>query len=144
MLSTDQTPIMSGTARAFLFKNMENKYVVTLKKVSGEVLYEVELNTPDDIPNTNEGGLDVLRKILGFEYSKEKKEKSEANKTIEVFKRILNRETFMSASSGGNNDIEMRREIMVELLKNRYNGGALWGLTEYAEQIFNWIKEGRV
>lgn len=123
---------------------MGNKYVITLKKVSGEVLYGVELNTPTDIPNTNEGGLDVLRKILGFEYSKKKKEKSEANKTIEAFKRILNRETFMSASSGGNNDIEMRREIMVELLKNRYNGGALWGLTEYAEQIFNWIKEGRV
>lgn len=146
LLSISQTPIMLRTARAFLFKKMEKRYVLTLKQ-RPDGTYEVKLDNglnaiiSDRIPHEfvdifESSEIGLVRFMIDSFYSANFKEICVSEpKEYEAVK-IASEENSQRSS----NDIELRKEI-VKLLSA---GVADSDFIYRVDSIYNWIKEGKL
>lgn len=146
MLSISQTPIMLRTARAFLFKKMEKRYVLTLKQ-RPDGTYAVKLDNglnaiiSDRIPHEfvdifESSEIGLVRFMIDSFYSANFKEICVSEpKEYEAVK-IASEENSQRSS----NDIELRKEI-VKLLSA---GVADSDFIYRVDSIYNWIKEGKL
>lgn len=146
MLSISQTPIMLRTARAFLFKKMEKRYVLTLKQ-RPDGTYEVKLDNglnaiiSDRIPHefvdifeSSEIGL-VRFMIDSFYIANFKEICVSEPKEYEAVK-IASEENSQRSS----NDIELRKEIVKMLSAGVTDSDFIYRV----DSIYNWIKEGEL
>lgn len=146
MLSISQTPIMLRTARAFLFKKMEKRYVLTLKQ-RPDGTYEVKLDNglnaiiSDRIPHefvdifeSSEIGL-VRFMIDSFYIANFKEICVSEPKEYEAVK-IASEENSQRSS----NDIELRKEIVKMLSAGVTDSDFIYRV----DSIYNWIKEGKL
>lgn len=146
LLSISQTPIMLRTARAFLFKKMEKRYVLTLKQ-RPDGTYEVKLDNglnaiiSDRIPHEfvdifESSEIGLVRFMIDSFYSANFKEicVSELKECKDV--KFASEENSQRSS----NDIELRKEI-VKMLSA---GVADSDLIYRVDSIYNWIKEGKL
>lgn len=146
LLSISQTPIMLRTARAFLFKKMEKRYVLTLKQ-RPDGTYEVKLDNglnaiiSDRIPHEfvdifESSEIGLVRFMIDSFYSANFKEICVSElKECETVK-FASEENSQRSS----NDIELRKEI-VKMLSA---GVADSDLIYRVDSIYNWIKEGKL
>lgn len=143
MLSISQTPIMLRTARAFLFKKMEKRYVLTLKQ-RPDGTYEVELDNglnaiiSDRIPHEfvdifESSEIGLVRFMIDSFYSANFKEicVSELKDA-----KIASEENSQRSS----NDIELRKEIVKLLSAGVVDSDFIYRV----DSIYNWIKEGKL
>ena len=148
MLSISQTPIMLRTARAFLFKEMEKRYVLTLKQ-RPDGTYEVKLDNglnaiiSDRIPHEfvdifESSEIGLVRFMIDSFYSANFKEicPSQPESTIEFLKRIASEGNPQRSS----NDIELRKEIIAAMISNASDKDFI----KRVDSIYNWIKEGKL
>lgn len=137
---------MLRTARAFLFKKMEKRYVLTLKQ-RPDGTYEVKLDNglntiiSDRIPHEfvdifESSEIGLVRFMIDSFYSANFKEICVSEpKEYEAVK-IASEENSQRSS----NDIELRKEI-VKLLSA---GVADSDFIYRVDSIYNWIKEGKL
>lgn len=137
---------MLRTARAFLFKKMEKRYVLTLKQ-RPDGTYEVKLDNglnaiiSDRIPHEfvdlfESSEIGLVRFMVDSFYSANFKEICVSEpKEYEAVK-IASEENSQRSS----NDIELRKEI-VKLLSA---GVADSDFIYRVDSIYNWIKEGKL
>ena len=143
MLSISQTPIMLRTARAFLFKKMEKRYVLTLKQ-RPDGTYEVKLDNglnaiiSDRIPHEfvdifESSEIGLVRFMIDSFYSANFKEicVSELKDA-----KIASEENSQRSS----NDIELRKEIVKMLSAGVTDSDFIYRV----DSIYNWIKEGKL
>lgn len=143
MLSISQTPIMLRTARAFLFKKMEKRYVLTLKQ-HPDGAYEVKLDNglnaiiSDRIPHEfvdlfESSEIGLVRFMIDSFYSANFKEicVSELKDA-----KIASEENSQRSS----NDIELRKEIVKMLSAGVADSDFIYRV----DSIYNWIKEGKL
>lgn len=143
MLSISQTPIMLRTARAFLFKKMEKRYVLTLKQ-RPDGTYEVKLDNglnaiiSDRIPHEfvdifESSEIGLVRFMIDSFYSANFKEicVSELKDA-----KIASEENSQRSS----NDIELRKEIVKLLSAGVVDSDFIYRV----DSIYNWIKEGKL
>lgn len=148
MLSISQTPIMLRTARAFLFKKMEKRYVLTLKQ-RPDGTYEVKLDNglnaiiSDRIPHEfvdlfESSEIGLVRFMIDSFYSANFKEicPSQPESTIEFLKRIASEGNPQRSS----NDIELRKEIIAAMISDASDKDFI----KRVDSIYNWIKEGKL
>lgn len=146
MLSISQTPIMLRTARAFLFKKMEKRYVLTLKQ-RPDGTYEVKLDNglnaiiSDRIPHEfvdifESSEIGLVRFMIDSFYSANFKEICVSEpKEYEAVK-IASEENSQRSS----NDIELRKEIVKLLSAGVTDSDFIYRV----DSIYNWIKEGKL
>lgn len=146
LLSISQTPIMLRTARAFLFKKMEKRYVLTLKQ-RPDGTYEVKLDNglnaiiSDRIPHEfvdifESSEIGLVRFMIDSFYSANFKEICVSEpKEYEAVK-IASEETSQRSS----NDIELRKEIVKMLSAGVTDSDFIYRV----DSIYNWIKEGKL
>lgn len=146
LLSISQTPIMLRTARAFLFKKMEKRYVLTLKQ-RPDGTYEVKLDNglnaiiSDRIPHEfvdifESSEIGLVRFMIDSFYSANFKEICVSEpKEYEAVK-IASEENSQRSS----NDIELRKEIVKMLLAGVADSDFIYRV----DSIYNWIKEGKL
>lgn len=146
MLSISQTPIMLRTARAFLFKKMEKRYVLTLKQ-RPDGTYEVNLDNglnaiiSDRIPHEfvdifESSEIGLVRFMIDSFYSANFKEICVSEpKEYEAVK-IASEENSQRSS----NDIELRKEIVKMLSAGVADSDFIYRV----DSIYNWIKEGKL
>lgn len=146
MLSISQTPIMLRTARAFLFKEMEKRYVLTLKQ-RPDGTYEVKLDNglnaiiSDRIPHEfvdifESSEIGLVRFMIDSFYSANFKEICVSKpKEYEAVK-IASEENSQRSS----NDIELRKEIVKMLSAGVTDSDFIYRV----DSIYNWIKEGKL
>ena len=146
MLSISQTPIMLRTARAFLFKKMEKRYVLTLKQ-RPDGTYEVKLDNglnaiiSDRIPHefvdlVESSEIGLVRFMIDSFYSANFKEICVSEpKEYEAVK-IASEENSQRSS----NDIELRKEIVKLLSAGVTDSDFIYRV----DSIYNWIKEGKL
>ena len=146
MLSISQTPIMLRKARAFLFKKMEKRYVLTLKQ-RPDGTYEVKLDNglnaiiSDRIPHEfvdifKSSEIGLVRFMIDSFYSANFKEICVSEpKEYEAVK-IASEENFQRSS----NDIELRKEIVKLLSAGVTDSDFIYRV----DSIYNWIKEGKL
>lgn len=143
MLSISQTPIMLRTARAFLFKKMEKRYVLTLKQ-HPDGAYEVKLDNglnaiiSDRIPHEfvdlfESSEIGLVRFMIDSFYSANFKEicVSELKDA-----KIASEENSQRSS----NDIELRKEIVKMLSAGVTDSDFIYRV----DSIYNWIKEDKL
>lgn len=143
MLSISQTPIMLRTARAFLFKKMEKRYVLTLKQ-RPDGTYEVKLDNglnaiiSDRIPHEfvdifESSEIGLVRFMIDSFYSANFKEicVSELKDA-----KIASEENSQRSS----NNIELRKEIVKLLSAGVVDSDFIYRV----DSIYNWIKEGKL
>lgn len=143
MLSISQTPIMLRTARAFLFKKMEKRYVLTLKQ-RPDGTYAVKLDNglnaiiSDRIPHEfvdifESSEIGLVRFMIDSFYSANFKEicVSELKDA-----KIASEENSQRSS----NDIELRKEIVKLLSAGVVDSDFIYRV----DSIYNWIKEGKL
>ena len=143
MLSISQTPIMLRTARAFLFKKMEKRYVLTLKQ-RPDGTYEVKLDNglnaiiSDRIPHEfvdifESSEIGLVRFMIDSFYGANFKEicVSELKDA-----KIASEENSQRSS----NDIELRKEIVKLLSAGVVDSDFIYRV----DSIYNWIKEGKL
>lgn len=143
MLSISQTPIMLRTARAFLFKKMEKRYVLTLKQ-RPDGTYEVKLDNglnaiiSDRIPHEfvdlfESSEIGLVRFMIDSFYSANFKEicVSELKDA-----KIASEENSQRSS----NDIELRKEIVKMLSAGVTDSDFIYRV----DSIYNWIKEDKL
>ena len=143
MLSISQTPIMLRTARAFLFKKMEKRYVLTLKQ-RPDGTYEVKLDNglnaiiSDRIPHEfvdifESSEIGLVRFMIDSFYSANFKEicVSELKDA-----KIASEEN----SQRSCNDIQLRKEIVKLLSAGVVDSDFIYRV----DSIYNWIKEGKL
>jgi hypothetical protein len=146
LLSISQTPIMLRTARAFLFKKMEKRYVLTLKQ-RPDGTYEVKLDNglnaiisdriPHEFVNIFESSeIGLVRFMIDSFYSANFKEICVSEPKEHEAVKIASEENSQRSS----NDIELRKEI-VKLLSA---GVADSDFIYRVDSIYNWIKEGKL
>lgn len=146
MLSISQTPIMLRKARAFLFKKMEKRYVLTLKQ-RPDGTYEVKLDNglnaiiSDRIPHEfvdifESSEIGLVRFMIDSFYSANFKEicVSELKECEDV--KIASEENSQRSS----NDIELRKEIVKLLSAGVVDSDFIYRV----DSIYNWIKEGKL
>lgn len=146
MLSISQTPIMLRTARAFLFKKMEKRYVLTLKQ-RPDGTYEVKLDNglnaiiSDRIPHEfvdlfESSEIGLVRFMIDSFYGANFKEicVSELGEYEAV--KIASEENSQRSS----NDIELRKEIVKMLSAGVADSDFIYRV----DSIYNWIKEGKL
>lgn len=146
LLSISQTPIMLRTARAFLFKKMEKRYVLTLKQ-RPDGTYEVKLDNglnaiiSDRIPHEfvdlfESSEIGLVRFMIDSFYSANFKEICVSEpKEYEAVK-IASEENSQRSS----NDIELRKEIVKMLSAGVADSDFIYRV----DSIYNWIKEGKL
>lgn len=146
LLSISQTPIMLRTARAFLFKKMEKRYVLTLKQ-RPDGTYEVKLDNglnaiiSDRIPHEfvdifESSEIGLVRFMIDSFYSANFKEICVSEpKEYEAVK-IASEENSQRSS----NDIELRKEIVKLLSAGVTDSDFIYRV----DSIYNWIKEGKL
>jgi hypothetical protein len=137
---------MLRTARAFLFKKMEKRYVLTLKQ-RPEGTYEVKLDNglnaiiSDRIPHEfvdifESSEIGLVRFMIDSFYSANFKEICVSEpKEYEAVK-IASEETSQRSS----NDIELRKEIVKLLSTGVTDSDFIYRV----DSIYNWIKEGKL
>lgn len=143
MLSISQTPIMLRTARAFLFKKMEKRYVLTLKQ-RPDGTYAVKLDNglnaiiSDRIPHEfvdifESSEIGLVRFMIDSFYSANFKEicVSELKDA-----KIASEENSQRSS----NDIELRKEIVKMLSAGVADSDFIYRV----DSIYNWVKEGKL
>lgn len=146
LLSISQTPIMLRTARAFLFKKMEKRYVLTLKQ-RPDGTYEVKLDNglnaiisdriPHEFVNIFESSeIGLVRFMIDSFYSANFKEICVSEPKEHEAVKIASEENSQRSS----NDIELRKKI-VKLLSA---GVADSDFIYRVDSIYNWIKEGKL
>ena len=141
LLSISQTPIMLRTARAFLFKKMEKRYVLTLKQ-RPDGTYEVKLDNglnaiiSDRIPHEFVDIFGLVRFMIDSFYSANFKEicVSELKECEDV--KFASEENSQRSS----NDIELRKEIVKMLSAGVADSDFIYRV----DSIYNWIKEGKL
>lgn len=146
LLSISQTPIMLRTARAFLFKKMEKRYVLTLKQ-RPDGTYEVKLDNglnaiiSDRIPHEfvdifESSEIGLVRFMIDSFYSANFKEicVSELKECEDV--KFASEENSQRSS----NDIELRKEIVKMLSAGVTDSDFIYRV----DSIYNWIKEGKL
>lgn len=156
MLSISQTPIMLRTARAFLFKKMEKRYVLTLKQ-RPDGTYEAKLDNglnaiiSDRIPHEfvdifESSEIGLVRFMIDSFYIANFKEicVSELRKD-NMYKAVLRKyEDLKNASEEtsqrSSNDIELRKEIVKMLSAGVTDSDFIYRV----DSIYNWIKEGKL
>lgn len=134
---------MLRTARAFLFKKMEKRYVLTLKQ-RPDGTYEVELDNglnaiiSDRIPHEfvdifESSEIGLVRFMIDSFYSANFKEicVSELKDA-----KIASEENSQRSS----NDIELRKEIVKLLSAGVVDSDFIYRV----DSIYNWIKEGKL
>lgn len=134
---------MLRTARAFLFKKMEKRYVLTLKQ-RPDGTYEVKLDNglnaiiSDRIPHEfvdifESSEIGLVRFMIDSFYSANFKEicVSELKDA-----KIASEENFQRSS----NDIELRKEIVKLLSAGVVDSDFIYRV----DSIYNWIKEGKL
>lgn len=146
LLSISQTPIMLRTARAFLFKKMEKRYVLTLKQ-RPDGTYEVKLDNglnaiiSDRIPHEfvdifESSEIGLVRFMIDSFYSANFKEICVSEpKEYEAVK-IASEENSQRSS----NNIELRKEIVKLLSAGVVDSDFIYRV----DSIYNWIKEGKL
>lgn len=137
---------MLRTARAFLFKKMEKRYVLTLKQ-RPEGTYEVKLDNglnaiiSDRIPHEfvdifESSEIGLVRFMIDSFYSANFKEICVSEpKEYEAVK-IASEENSQRSS----NDIELRKEIVKMLSAGVTDSDFIYRV----DSIYNWIKEGKL
>ena len=146
LLSISQTPIMLRTARAFLFKKMEKRYVLTLKQ-RPDGTYEVKLDNglnaiiSDRIPHEfvdifESSEIGLVRFMIDSFYSANFKEicVSELKECEDV--KFASEENSQRSS----NDIELRKENVKMLSAGVADSDFIYRV----DSIYNWIKEGKL
>lgn len=146
MLSISQTPIMLRTARAFLFKKMEKRYVLTLKQ-RPDGTYEVKLDNglnaiiSDRIPHEfvdifESSEIGLVRFMIDSFYSANFKEicVSELKECEDA--KIASEENSQRSS----NDFELRKEIIAAMISDASDKEFI----KRVDSIYNWIKEGKL
>lgn len=139
---------MLRTARAFLFKKMEKRYVLTLKQ-RPDGTYEVKLDNglnaiiSDRIPHEfvdlfESSEIGLVRFMIDSFYSANFKEicPSQPESDIEFLKRIASEGNPQRSS----NDIELRKEIVKLLSAGVVDSDFIYRV----DSIYNWIKEGKL
>ncbi len=139
---------MLRTARAFLFKKMEKRYVLTLKQ-RPDGTYEVKLDNglnaiiSDRIPHEfvdlfESSEIGLVRFMIDSFYSANFKEicPSQPESTIEFLKRIASEGNPQRSS----NDIELRKEIIAAMISDASDKDFI----KRVDSIYNWIKEGKL
>lgn len=146
MLSISQTPIMLRTARAFLFKKMEKRYVLTLKQ-RPDGAYEVKLDNglnaiiSDRIPHEfvdlfESSEIGLVRFMIDSFYSANFKEICVSELKEHEAVKIASEENSQRSSS----DIELRKEIVKMLSAGVADSDFIYRV----DSIYNWIKEGKL
>lgn len=137
---------MLRTARAFLFKKMEKRYVLTLKQ-RPDGTYEVKLDNglnaiiSDRIPHEfvdifESSEIGLVRFMIDSFYSANFKEICVSEpKEYEAVK-IASEENSQRSS----NDIELRKEIVKLLSAGVVDSDFIYRV----DSIYNWIKEGKL
>jgi hypothetical protein len=137
---------MLRTARAFLFKKMEKRYVLTLKQ-RPDGTYEVKLDNglnaiiSDRIPHEfvdlfESSEIGLVRFMIDSFYSANFKEICVSEpKEYEAVK-IASEENSQRSS----NDIELRKEIVKLLSAGVTDSDFIYRV----DSIYNWIKEGKL
>lgn len=137
---------MLRTARAFLFKKMEKRYVLTLKQ-RPDGTYEVKLDNglnaiiSDRIPHEfvdifESSEIGLVRFMIDSFYSANFKEICVSEpKEYEAVK-IASEENSQRSS----NDIELRKEIVKMLSAGVADSDFIYRV----DSIYNWIKEGKL
>lgn len=137
---------MLRTARAFLFKKMEKRYVLTLKQ-RPDGTYEVKLDNglnaiiSDRIPHEfvdifESSEIGLVRFMIDSFYSANFKEICVSEpKEYEAVK-IASEENSQRSSS----DIELRKEIVKLLSAGVTDSDFIYRV----DSIYNWIKEGKL
>lgn len=137
---------MLRTARAFLFKKMEKRYVLTLKQ-RPDGTYEVKLDNglnaiiSDRIPHEfvdifESSEIGLVRFMIDSFYSANFKEICVSEpKEYEAVK-IASEENSQRSS----NDIELRKEIVKLLSAGVADSDSIYRM----DSIYNWIKEGKL
>lgn len=134
---------MLRTARAFLFKKMEKRYVLTLKQ-RPDGTYEVKLDNglnaiiSDRIPHEfvdifESSEIGLVRFMIDSFYSANFKE----NCVSELKDAKIASEENSQRSS---NDIELRKEIVKLLSAGVVDSDFIYRV----DSIYNWIKEGKL
>ena len=137
---------MLRTARAFLFKKMEKRYVLTLKQ-RPDGTYEVKLDNglnaiiSDRIPHEfvdifESSEIGLVRFMIDSFYSANFKEicVSELKECEDA--KIASEENSQRSS----NDFELRKEIIAAMISDASDKEFI----KRVDSIYNWIKEGKL